>query len=138
MPARRSDIAESIGLLILRIAVGGMMLTHGWPKVGKLFETPIKFPDPIGVGPEVSLWLAVFAEVLCAALLVIGLATRLAAIPFLITMIVAALIVHGDDPFSKQELALFYGAGALTLLFTGPGSISVDEGILARGKPKAN
>ena len=109
MPARRSDIAESIGLLILRIAVGGMMLTHGWPKVGSCLKHQSNFPIPLELDRR-SPWLAVFAEVLCAALLVIGLATRLAAVPFLITMIVAALIVHGDDPFSKQELALFYGA----------------------------
>ena len=126
MPAIPNGVLNSIGLAVLRLAVGGMMLTHGWPKIDKLFTTPIKFADPIGLGPDISLWLTVFAEVGCAALIVAGAATRLAAIPLFITMVVAAFVVHGDDPFSKQELALLYGAGTLTLLLAGPGQYSVD------------
>lgn len=119
-------LPTSIGLLILRLAVGGMMLTHGWPKLGRLLETPDKFADPLGVGPEISLALAVFSELVCAGLLVLGAGTRAVAVPLLITMLVAAFIVHGDDPFKKQELALLYGAGTLTLILTGAGRLSVD------------
>ena len=119
-------MAQSLGLLVLRLGVGGMMLTHGWPKVQRLMETPDKFADPIGLGPEVSLALTVFAELVCAALIVLGAGTRAAALPLLITMVVAAFVVHGDDPFKKQELALLYAAGTLTLLLTGPGRLSVD------------
>jgi putative oxidoreductase len=118
--------AEAAGLLILRLAVGGMMLTHGWPKLLRLLETPEKFADPIGLGPEISLGLTAFAEVVCALLIVFGAWTRVAAVPFLITMLVAVFIVHGDDPFKKQELALLYGAGALSLMLTGAGDFSVD------------
>ena len=129
--SQKPSPSTSFGLFILRIAVGGMMLTHGWPKVGKLFVEPIKFADPVGLGPEISLWLAVFAEIVCAGLLVLGAVTRLAAIPLIITMAVAAFVVHGDDPFGKQELALLYGAGTITLLCTGPGAFSIDH-IVAR------
>ena len=127
--AKRSELLEAAGLLVLRLAIGGMMLVHGVPKLGRLFTTPDKFGDPLGLGPEVSLALAVFAEVVCAALLAVGAATRLAAVPLLITMLVAAFVVHGADPFGKKELALLYGAGALSLLMTGAGRFSVDHWI---------
>lgn len=117
---------HALGLLVLRLAIGGMMLTHGLPKFQKLMDTPDQFADPFGVGPEVSLALAVFAEVICAGLLVLGAMTRLAAVPFLITMVTAAFIIHGDDPFAKKEMALLYASGALTLLLTGAGRLSVD------------
>ena len=126
MSDAKTRMREAVGLLILRLAVGGMMLTHGWPKLMRLFETPEKLADPIGLGPELSLALTAFAEVVCASLLVTGAWTRAAAVPFLITMLVAAFIVHGDDPFKKQELALLYGAGAMTLMLTGAGDFSVD------------
>ena len=66
----RTEAAEAVGLLTLRMAVGGMMLTHGWPKLGRLLQTPDQFANPLGLGPELSLGLAVFAEVICAALVV--------------------------------------------------------------------
>ncbi len=79
-----------IALLLLRLGVGGLMLTHGIPKLMRLFGSdPIQFGDPIGIGVEASLTLAVFSEVICSVLIIIGLGTRLAAIPLIITMAVA-------------------------------------------------
>ncbi len=108
-----------------------MLLGHGLPKLMTFGEKLHRFPDPIGVGSEVSLTLAVFAEVVCAGLIAVGFATRLATIPLLVTMLVAALVIHGDDPWARKEFALLYAIPALTLLLTGPGKLSVDA---ARGK----
>ncbi len=117
----------SFGLLILRVGIGLMMaFSHGWGKLGRLGDDPIKFADPFGTGPAVALGLAVLAEFFCALLITVGLATRAAVIPLIITMLTAALIIHGDDPFGKKELALMYLTPLLTLLFTGPGRYSVD------------
>lgn len=114
-------------LLLLRIAVGILMLTHGWGKLETLFGSePIQFADPIGVGATASLVLAVFAEVLCSVLLILGLATRFAAIPLLITMLVAALIVHINDGFGRQEFALLYAIIYLTIAQVGAGKYSLD------------
>src|SRR5690606_7023717 len=56
-----------LSLLILRLAGGGFMLTHGIGKFFKLFgNEPIQFADPLGVGITASLALTVFAEVFCA------------------------------------------------------------------------
>lgn len=117
----------STALLILRVVIGAFMLTHGWGKMETLFSgEPIQFPDPIGFGANFSLALAVFAEVLCSILLILGLGTRLAATPLLITMLVAAFIVHANDGFAKQEFALLYAVIYLTIAITGAGKYSLD------------
>ncbi|MCX7546333.1 DoxX family protein [Xanthomarina sp. F1114] len=114
-------------LLILRVVIGILMLTHGWGKMETLFSgEPIQFADPIGLGANFSLALAVFAEVLCSILLIIGLGTRLAAIPLLITMLIAAFIVHANDGFGKQEFALLYAVIYLTIAMIGSGKYSLD------------
>ena len=103
-----------------------MAIAHGWGKLTGFSEKSGGFPDPIGLGSPTALGLAVFAEVFCSIAIVLGLFTRAAAIPLLITMMVAAFMIHGDDPFQKKELALFYGATYLTLIFTGAGKFSAD------------
>ncbi len=117
-----------IALLLMRLAFGGLMIiNHGWGKLQKLLDgPPIKFADPLGVGNPLSLQLAVLGEVICPILLVIGLFTRWAAIPALITMLVAAWIIHGGDPFKEQEKALMFAVAYLVLFLTGPGRYSID------------
>jgi putative oxidoreductase len=86
-----NKVLANLWLLILRLSAGGFMLTHGYPKLTRLFDGgEIKFGDPIGIGPAASLVLAVFAEFLCAILVGLGLFTRLSSIPLIITMLVAA------------------------------------------------
>ena len=62
------------------------------------------FPDPLGVGHRASMRLTVFSEVFCALSLVLGLATRLATIPLLITMGVAAFVINAGAPWDDKEL----------------------------------
>lgn len=126
---------RDIGLLLLRVVVGMLMLTqHGWGKLLSYSERSETWADPIGLGGPVSMALAVFAEVICSALVVIGLSTRLAAIPVVITMAVAAGIIHWDDPFGKKEFALLFLVPFLTLALTGAGRYSVDGWLSRRGK----
>ncbi len=125
--------ATDLGLLVLRAALGAMMLVeHGLPKLLTFSERMHRFPDPLGVGSPASLSLAIVGEVFASGLLAIGLGTRAAAIPFLVTMLVAALVVHAGDPLSDRELALLYAAGALTVLLVGPGRLSLDGWIAKR------
>lgn len=118
---------SSIGLLILRFGTGLMMLFgHGIYKLMAFDEMAATFPDPIGFGSTFSLALAIFAEVVCSALLVLGYRTRVVAVPLLITMLVAVCVIHADDPWSKKEFALLYALPFLTLIFTGGGALSLD------------
>lgn len=117
-----------LSLLIIRLTAGGFMLTHGMGKLIKLFgDNPIQFADPIGIGVTASLILTVFAEVFCSIFLILGLITRFSAIPLLITMLVAAFVVHAGDGFGKQELPLFYASSYVILLIAGSGKWSLDR-----------
>jgi len=116
----------NVASLILRIIGGGFMLTHGWPKLQKLLNGDFKFADPIGLGPEISLILTVAAEFGAALLLLIGLGTRLVSLPLMFTMLVAAFVAHGADPFGKKELALMYFGVYFALFLLGSGKFSLD------------
>lgn len=115
-------------LLLLRLVVGGFMLTHGIGKFEKLFSgEPITFPNLIGVGATASLALVVFSEVFCSLFLIFGIATRLSSIPLIITMLVAAFIAHAADGFGKQELPLLYTVIYIVLVISGSGRIAFDN-----------
>lgn len=118
----------SFSLLFIRIIVGVFMLTHGYGKLLMLTgDGPVQFADPIGIGETASLILAVFAEFICSILLILGVVTRLSAIPLFITMVVAALIVHAPDPFTRKELPLLYAAVYLAIAVAGAGKYSFDN-----------
>jgi putative oxidoreductase len=121
-------LATDLGLLLLRLASGGIMAySHGWGKLQKMLGGDMSFADPIGVGEELSLILTVFAEFVCGILVALGLFTRAALVPLIITMVVAVFIIHADDPFGKQEFGLLYLVPYLALYFTGPGKFSLDK-----------
>jgi putative oxidoreductase len=128
---------NSIALLLLRIVVGCFMMTHGIMKYKTLMEGG-EFADPIGIGSAASLWLAVFAELVCSALLIIGFATRLAVIPLFITMVVAVFVVHSGDPFANKETGGLYLIIYVVLLITGSGKYSVDGMINRRRKRRVH
>lgn len=120
------DFLNDVGLLILRVALSGFMLTHGIPKFQRLFEDDIRFADPLGIGTKPSLVLVVIGELIAPILIIIGLRTRWVTLFPLITMFVAGFIVHGDDPFAKKEKALLYFVGYLAVLLCGPGKYALD------------
>ena len=127
------DKLLDLGLLILRLGGGGFMLfAHGLQKLTSFSEMSAKFPDPIGLGSEFSLVLAIFAEFLCSLLVMLGLFTRLAVLPLCATMFVAAFLVHGSDPFAKKELALLYLVVFVFLALAGGGKFSVETIIQRR------
>jgi putative oxidoreductase len=126
---------QDFGLLAVRLLSGGMMLTHGIPKFDRLFgEGPVKFADPFGLGPEISLGLVLFAEVGCSLLVMAGFKTRWATFPLLFTMLMAAFYAHGSDPFSDKELSLTFFTLFLSILISGGGRLSVDQAIGGRKK----
>ena len=115
-----------LGLLLLRLAAGGLMIVHGVQKLSAWPGIAERFPDPIGLGSGTSAALAIFAEVFCAGLVAAGALTRVALVPLIVTMLVALFVVHGSDPWGRKELAAVYLAMYVVLLVAGPGRYSVD------------
>lgn len=118
---------HNFGLLFLRVAFSGLMLTHGIPKLLKLLSGNFEFGDPLGIGATASLILAVFGEVIFPLLVIIGFKTRLATIPVIITMLTAAFVVHASDPFGIQEKSILYLSAFVAIAILGPGKYSVDK-----------
>ena len=152
METQRKEMAASVGLLILRLGTGGYLLTHGWGKLQMLLGgDAVKFGDPIGLGSTLSLALVTTSEFACALLIMLGAGTRFSAIPVVISMSVAAFVVHARDPWTMEaaanaffsgasktlfskEPALLYLVPFLSLVFTGGGRLSIDGWIAARRK----
>jgi len=119
-------------LLLIRLMAGGLMLLHGYPKLMKIVNGDLSFADPLGLGEPLSLYLAVFAEFFCSIFILLGFYTRLAAVPYTFTMIVAVFIVHAGDPIQKQELGLLYMGLGFLILINGAGKYSIDYAIKRR------
>jgi putative oxidoreductase len=112
----------------VRITTSAFILTHGFPKLLRLSSgQEIKFADPFGLGPVVSLGLVVFAEVGCAIFIILGLGTRLAAIPLIITMSMATFYAHASDPFGTKEKPLLFLLIFIMLFVFGSGKYSIDR-----------
>ncbi|WP_316842298.1 DoxX family protein [Pedobacter gandavensis] len=123
-------------LLVLRVAIAAFMLVHGYQKLQYLTSgAPIEFMDFLGMGTTASLALAVFAEFFCSILILIGLGTRLAVVPLIVTMLIAIFMVHAADAFEKKELACHYLVVYLFLFVTGSGKYSIDH-IISRNLSK--
>jgi putative oxidoreductase len=128
---RSSDAA----LLLLRVWYGAsLLLLHGWGKITGFSAMKSGFADPFGIGSTASLALAVFGEVVCSALLVLGLFTRVAALGAGITMAVAFSFAHGLRLTGQNngELAFIYLGVFIALLLAGAGKFSVDAKLGAK------
>lgn len=121
--------AANWAVLILRVGISLLMITHGYAKLNQFLSGDHSFADPIGIGEELSLILTIGAEFFCSILLIIGLVSRAVLIPLIFTMLVVLFIVHANDPFDKKEHALSFIFPYIALLITGPGRFSLDNAL---------
>jgi len=120
-------VTRDVGLLVLRLGLGcSMAFGHGLGKMQKVLAGDFGFGNPIGIGAPASLILAALAELVCSLAVAAGIWTRYATIPPIVTMAVAAFVVHASDPWGRKELAIVYLIGFLTLAMTGGGRFSVE------------
>jgi putative oxidoreductase len=119
--------AFNAAILILRLSLGIMMMMHGYDKLVGFGEIQHKFMNFMGMGGTMSLALTVFAEFFCSLFLILGLFTRLAAIPLIIATCVMVFTAHKGDVFGEAQTAALYLTGYIVLLFVGPGRVSVDS-----------
>lgn len=122
-----SEGAMSFALFLLRLTMGGLVIPHGYDKLMKFSTMSKMFIDPFHIGKSTTLMLVIFAELFCGALVLMGLATRLAAAVLVISFSVAVFKAHNGQIFGVGEHAALFLGGFLTLLFTGPGRFSLDR-----------
>ena len=130
---------KDLAALILRVGFGFFMaFGHGLGKLQMLFSGNVAFPPMFGLSSTVALSLAVLAEFVAAIAIITGLKTRLASVPLIFTMGVAAFVVHFSDPLfatgasgGSKEMALLFFTGFLGTFLLGSGKYSID-GLFSR------
>tara|TARA_B100001093_G_C26601310_1_gene915995 strand:- start:9 stop:383 length:375 start_codon:yes stop_codon:yes gene_type:complete len=120
-------LSLNFGLLILRFGFSIGLMTHGYGKFLRVINGNFKFSDPIGIGITPSLILVSFGEFIAPIFIIVGWKTRLFSIFPAFTMLVAFIIAHDGDPFSRKEKSLMYLIAFIVIYFTGPGKYSVDK-----------
>jgi putative oxidoreductase len=118
-----------LGLLVLRVCFGfSLFWCHGFSKIMGFSQMSAHFADPLHIGIGNTLMLAIFAESVCALLIVLGLATRWAAIVIAIDVGTAFALVHKFRLTGQGsgEIAYLYLTVMVVLFICGAGRYSVD------------
>jgi putative oxidoreductase len=117
---------HAMGQLLFRLAVGSVFMKAGLTKIASWETTVALFRDEYAVpllSPEVAAAMAATFELGCSALLIVGLATRLATLPLLGMLAVIQVFVY---PSAWAE-HLTWGSILLALLTHGAGAVSIDR-----------
>ena len=127
-------LTPDIGLLLLRVSIGGLMLFHGIAKISGGVDSIKGMLDGKGL-PAFMAYGVYLGEVVAPILILIGVFTRPAAVVLAGTMVMSIWLAFGLEGFELTnhgapavELNLMYLLGSLTLLFTGAGALSVRKG----------
>lgn len=138
MLVHQSSRGDDFGKLLIRLAVGGLMLFHGISKIRAYSETGV-----IGIEgmleakglPAYAAYGIFVGEVLAPILILIGFLTRFGGLVVALTMVAAVMLAHPDNLFDlgpggayALEINAFYFLGGLALLFMGAGRYSLSRG----------
>lgn len=150
-PARRPVPAHGsydIGLLLLRLVVGGLFAAHGAQKVfgvlgGLGLPETTRIVSGLGFVAHGSTlaWALGIGELVLGIFLVVGLLTPIAAAGLLAVKIVAVAVTWGTVPLfasagaNAVELHVLLGGGAAALLFAGAGRVALDSGRTWQRRP---
>ena len=124
---------KDLGILILRLSIGGIMIFHG---VAKLVHG-VGFLQQMFAGmglPEFFAYGVFLGEIVAPVFLIIGFKVRLAALVEALTMVVAISMAHSGDIFSLSqhggwaiELPALFLFGSLAIALIGGGKFSIDK-----------
>ena len=130
-PSARDNAGIDAALLVLRLALGILILLHGISKLPPPPEFIVGALAKAGL-PSVLAYGVYVGEILAPVLLIIGVWTRLAALVIIANMVVAVLMAHTGDLFKlnsqggyQLELQALYLFSAVTLALTGAGRYSI-------------
>ena len=126
------SLHTDLGILLLRLVFGGLFIYIGFGKIEHYHQYLPMFKDYTGLGVKTSYNLVIFAEFFCGILVTIGLLTRLAVIPILITMIVVVFVALKDKGFNDKQLPFLYLILSLVIFVLGSGKYSADALLFKR------
>lgn len=127
LAAALSETRIDLAALILRLGLGMLTMHHGYQKITHYHDMKSTFPSFWGLGGTALLIMAISSEFFGSLFIILGLFTRAAAVPLIITMSVALFKIKEGDIFGSGETAALYLLGYITLLLAGPGIISIDS-----------
>src|SRR5262245_6722449 len=125
-----------LGPLLARLTVGIAFVVSGWGKLHNL-DKVIEFFTELGIpAPAFQATFVAWVELVCGALVLLGLGTRLASIPLICTMIVALITAKAEDIAGVSDLVgtieFTYIALLAWLVVAGGGLFSLDRLISRR------
>ena len=122
-----NERAQDFGLLFLRISGALFLLgVHGLPKLLNFSAELQRIEDPFHLGAHLTLILAIFAEVLCPLLIVVGVLVRLACLPILFVLLVALLVVHPQWSMAEGQFGWLLLILFTSIFIAGPGRLALN------------
>ncbi|SHG71889.1 DoxX family protein [Flagellimonas flava] len=126
MKLQNLSYSEDIGKLLLRLIFGGtLLLNYGLPTFSDMVNGNFEYADPLGIGMGISKVMVVLGQFFCASLVLLGWRLRWACFPLVFIFLVAFFLQHHGDPFEYKELSLLYLGAFISLVFLGPGKLSI-------------
>jgi putative oxidoreductase len=134
------NFLEPLGLLLLRVSLGIIFFTHGYPKLAHLGAGMQGFFVQHGL-PGYFVYISGVLEVFGGMLLALGLFTRPAALLLAIEMAIAIWKVHSAGGYlavHNYEFPLTLAAACFALTTMGAGTLSLDYPLYGRGRPNSS
>jgi putative oxidoreductase len=122
--------------LLGRLAVGLLFMLDGWAKLHNIDSVTSFFAELAIPAPHLNALVVSYSQLICGAALVVGLLTRLATVPLVVSMAVAILTaklpkVHGLYDFVGLD-EFTYLVVCLMIALLGPGAVSLDALLVRR------
>jgi putative oxidoreductase len=118
----------NLTMLLFRITVAlEMIIVHGFKKLGIGTTEAEKIPNPLDLPGAFNNAFAIAANIFFPFCVMIGLCTRLAALPTLAVTLTGYFILHWNDAALIKDTPAIYSIVFLLILFLGPGRYSVDN-----------
>jgi putative oxidoreductase len=119
--------AQDLGLLFLRVSASLFLLwVHGLPKLLNYSAQLQVIEDPFHLGANLTLMLAIFAEVLCPLLIIVGLLVRMACLPILSVLLVAMVVVHPQWSIEEGQFGWLLLILFTSIFIAGPGRLALN------------
>ena len=118
--------STDLGLLFLRVGSSVIVLiVHGLPKARHYRAEAARIEDPFHFGRKLTMAFAIFAEVVCPLLVIVGIATRFAALPIMVVTLIALLRVHPEWTIDQAQFAWMLLVLFGTIAIAGAGAYSL-------------